>query len=349
MSQQFILNDHPHRRFNPLKNQWILVSPHRAKRPWQGQQEETVADNKPSYDPTCYLCPGNKRITDEQNPVYSKPFVFKNDFSALLPDTPAPEAGSDPLFQISHTQGESRVICFSPDHSKTLPQLSVAEIEQVVQVWQEQANELKTRYQWVQIFENKGSMMGCSNPHPHGQIWASNFLPNEIAIEDECQTNYFAQYGRPLLLDYAERELTKKERIVVETEDWIAVVPYWAGWPFETLLLPKHKHFKRITDLNEAERADLALALKKLTTRYDNLFNISFPYSMGFHFAPFNESDNPHWQLHAHFYPPLLRSATVRKFMVGYEMMAESQRDLTPEQAAERLNAVSDSVHYKDQ
>lgn len=349
MSQQFILNDHPHRRFNPLKNQWILVSPHRAKRPWQGQQEETVADNKPSYDPTCYLCPGNKRITGEQNPVYSKPFVFKNDFSALLPDTPAPEAGTDPLFQISHTQGESRVICFSPDHSKTLPQLSVAEIEQVVQVWQEQANELKTRYQWVQIFENKGSMMGCSNPHPHGQIWASNFLPNEIAIEDEYQANYFAQYGRPLLLDYAERELTKKERIVVETEDWIAVVPYWAGWPFETLLLPKHKHFKRITDLNEAERADLALALKKLTTRYDNLFNISFPYSMGFHFAPFNESDNPHWQLHAHFYPPLLRSATVRKFMVGYEMMAESQRDLTPEQAAERLNAVSDSVHYKDQ
>lgn len=190
--------------------------------------------------------------------------------------------------------------------------------------------------------------MGCSNPHPHGQIWASNFLPNEIAIEDECQANYFSQYGRPLLLDYAERELTKKERIVVETEDWIAVVPYWAGWPFETLLLPKRKHFKRITDLNEAERADLALALKKLTTRYDNLFNISFPYSMGFHFAPFNESDNQHWQLHAHFYPPLLRSATVRKFMVGYEMMAESQRDLTPEQAAERLNAVSDSVHYKD-
>lgn len=348
MNQQFILNDHPHRRFNPLKNQWILVSPHRAKRPWQGQQEETVADNKPSYDPTCYLCPGNKRITGEQNPVYNKPFVFKNDFSALLPDTPAPEAGSDPLFQISHTQGESRVICFSPDHSKTLPQLSVAEIEQVVQVWQEQANELKSRYQWVQIFENKGAMMGCSNPHPHGQIWASNFLPNEIAIEDECQANYFSQYGRPLLLDYAERELTKKERIVVETEDWIAVVPYWAGWPFETLLLPKRKHFKRITDLNEAERADLALALKKLTTRYDNLFNISFPYSMGFHFAPFNESDNQHWQLHAHFYPPLLRSATVRKFMVGYEMMAESQRDLTPEQAAERLNAVSDSVHYKD-
>ncbi|HHW7506993.1 TPA: galactose-1-phosphate uridylyltransferase [Mannheimia haemolytica] len=345
---EFVLNDHPHRRFNPLKNQWILVSPHRAKRPWQGQQEEIVQDEKPSYDPSCYLCPGNKRITGEQNPNYTKPFVFKNDFSALLPDTPAPQENQDPLFQISHTQGESRVICFSPDHSKTLPQLSVEEITDVVTVWQKQANELKERYQWVQIFENKGSMMGCSNPHPHGQIWASNFLPNEIAIEDSCQADYFAKYGSPLLLDYAKRELEKKERIVVETEDWLAVVPYWASWPFETLLLPKVKQFKSITDLNEAEKADLALALKQLTTRYDNLFNISFPYSMGFHFAPFNGKENAHWQLHAHFYPPLLRSATVRKFMVGYEMMAESQRDLTPEQAAERLNAVSDTKHYKD-
>ena len=285
MSEQFVLNDHAHRRFNPLKNQWILVSPHRAKRPWQGQQEEVVADNKPSYDPTCYLCPGNKRITGEQNPQYTKPFVFKNDFSALLADTPAPEKNDDPLFQISHT---------------------------------------------------------------HGQIWASNFLPNEITIEDECQAEYFKKYGSPLLVDYAKRELEKRERIVAETEDWIAVVPYWAAWPFETLLLPKAKQFKSIEDLNQAEREDLALALKKLTTRYDNLFNISFPYSMGFHFAPFNGEENAHWQLHAHFYPPLLRSATVRKFMVGYEMMAESQRDLTPEQATERLNAVSDSVHYKD-
>ena len=348
MSEQFVLNDHPHRRFNPLKNQWILVSPHRAKRPWQGQQEEVVADNKPSYDPTCYLCPGNRRITGEQNPQYTKPFVFKNDFSALLADTPAPEKNDDPLFQISHTQGESRVICFSPDHSKTLPQLNVLEIEQVIEVWQQQVRELKRCYQWVQIFENKGSMMGCSNPHPHGQIWASNFLPNEITIEDECQAEYFKKYGSPLLVDYAKRELEKRERIVAETEDWIAVVPYWAAWPFETLLLPKAKQFKSIEDLNQAEREDLALALKKLTTRYDNLFNISFPYSMGFHFAPFNGEENGHWQLHAHFYPPLLRSATVRKFMVGYEMMAESQRDLTPEQAAERLNAVSDSVHYKD-
>lgn len=348
MSKPFVLNDHPHRRFNPLKNQWVLVSPHRAKRPWQGQQEALVQDEKPSYDPTCYLCPGNKRITGEVNPNYTEPFVFKNDFSALLPDTPAPKPSDDPLFKISHTQGESRVICFSPDHSKTLPLLTTAEIENVIQTWQAQATELGERYAWVQIFENKGEMMGCSNPHPHGQIWASNFIPNEIATADECQRDYFVKYGSPLLIDYAKRELQLKERIVVETKDWIAVVPYWASWPFETLLLPKAKQFTNITQLNQAEREDLALALKKLTTRYDNLFNISFPYSMGFHFAPFNQTENGHWQLHAHFYPPLLRSATVRKFMVGYEMMAETQRDLTPEQAAERLLAVSGEIHYKN-
>lgn len=348
MKEPFVLNDHPHRRFNPLKNQWVLVSPHRAKRPWQGQQEALVQDEKPSYDPTCYLCPGNKRITGEVNPNYTEPFVFKNDFSALLPDTPAPVANDDPLFKISHTQGESRVICFSPDHSKTLPLLTPAEIEKVIQTWQTQATELGERYAWVQIFENKGEMMGCSNPHPHGQIWASNFVPNEIATADACQREYFAKYASPLLIDYAKRELQCKERIVVETEDWIAVVPYWASWPFETLLLPKAKQFTHITQLNQAGRADLALALKKLTTRYDNLFNISFPYSMGFHFAPFNQTENAHWQLHAHFYPPLLRSATVRKFMVGYEMMAETQRDLTPEQAAERLLAVSEDIHYKN-
>lgn len=346
MENHFILSDHPHRRFNPLKNQWVLVSPHRAKRPWQGQKEEIAPQQISNYDPNCYLCPNNRRITGELNPNYDKPFVFKNDFSALLPDTPSPIANDDPLFKIANAQGESRVVCFSPDHSKTLPLLSLAEIEQVIATWQAQAIELGERYQWVQIFENRGAMMGCSNPHPHGQIWASNFLPNEISIEDQTQCDYFKQYQRPMLLDYAKRELELKERIVVETEDWLAVVPYWASWPFETLLLPKAKHFRQIQDLNQAERADLALALKKLTTRFDNLFNISFPYSMGFHFAPFNQKDNQAWQLHAHFYPPLLRSATVRKFMVGYEMLAESQRDLTPEQAAERLNLVSCEQHY---
>ncbi|UEC23454.1 galactose-1-phosphate uridylyltransferase [Pasteurella canis] len=343
--QLFEPTEHPHRRYNPLTDQWVLVSPHRAKRPWQGQQEKVAEDEKPAHDPSCYLCPSNKRITGEQNPNYQKPFVFKNDFSALLEDTPNPEKTTDPLFQISKAQGESRVICFSPDHSKTLPLLTVSEIADVVQVWQEQLAELGKKYQWVQIFENKGAAMGCSNPHPHGQIWANSFLPNEVAREDQTQRAYFEKHGSVMLVDYAQRELALKERIVVETAHWLAVVPYWAVWPFETLLLPKLQ-VKRLTELNEAQSQDLALALKKLTTKYDNLFETSFPYSMGFHAAPFNGQNNDHWQVHAHFYPPLLRSATVRKFMVGYEMLGESQRDLTAEQAAERLRTLSE-VHYK--
>ncbi|SUB34954.1 galactose-1-phosphate uridylyltransferase [Pasteurella multocida] len=266
-------------------------------------------------------------------------------FSALLEETPNPEKSTDPLFQISKAQGESRVICFSPDHSKTLPLLTVEEIHDVIKVWQEQLLELGQKYQWVQIFENKGAAMGCSNPHPHGQIWANSFLPNEVARADQTQRAYLAKQGSVMLMDYAKREIELKERVVVETEHWLAVVPYWAVWPFETLLMPK-AHVKRLTDLTEEQSKDLALALKKLTTKYDNLFETSFPYSMGFHAAPFNEESNEHWQLHAHFYPPLLRSATVRKFMVGYEMLGESQRDLTAEQAAERLRVLSE-VHYK--
>lgn len=338
--------EHPHRRYNPLTDQWILVSPHRAKRPWQGQQEKVTEENKPSHDPSCYLCPCNKRITGEPNPDYKKPYVFKNDFSALLPDTPAPENHKSPLFQTALARGESRVICFSPDHSKTLPLLTEEEITEVVKVWQEQLQELGQQYQWVQIFENKGAAMGCSNPHPHGQIWANSFLPNEVAKADQTQARYLAEQGSVLLLDYARKELELKERIVVETEHWLAVVPYWAAWPFETLLMPKKAQIKRLTDLTEEQSQDLALALKKLTTKYDNLFETSFPYSMGFHAAPFNDDTNDHWQLHAHFYPPLLRSATVRKFMVGYEMLAEAQRDLTAEQAAARLRELSE-IHYK--
>ncbi|HEJ1072770.1 galactose-1-phosphate uridylyltransferase [Serratia ureilytica] len=338
--------DHPHRRFNPLSGQWVLVSPHRAKRPWQGQQESVPTATLPTHDPDCFLCPGNARVTGDRNPEYRGTYVFTNDFAALMSDTPPAPDSHDPLMRSQSARGVSRVICFSPDHSKTLPELTLPALEQVVTAWQAQTEELGKHYPWVQLFENKGAAMGCSNPHPHGQVWANSFLPNEAEREDRLQHDYFREHASPLLLDYAQRELAAGERIVVNTEHWLAVVPYWAAWPFETLLLPKTA-VQRITDLSAAQSRDLALALKKLTSRYDNLFQCSFPYSMGWHGAPFNGADNRHWQLHAHFYPPLLRSASVRKFMVGYEMLAETQRDLTAEQAAERLRAVSD-IHYRE-
>ncbi|MDX1991530.1 MAG: UDP-glucose--hexose-1-phosphate uridylyltransferase [bacterium] len=340
--------DHPHRRYNPLTGEFVLVSPHRTKRPWQGRQERPPQEDRPQYDPTCYLCPGNTRANGETNPQYDGTFVFTNDFAALLPDTPPSGEPEHPLLHYHSARGTSRVICFSPSHDLTLPQMEIADVRRVIDVWAEQVRELGTRYRWVQVFENKGEAQGASNPHPHGQIWASDFLPNEAVAENDNQRAYYVENRSPLLVDYAQLESERGERVVVQNDHWLAVVPYWAVWPFETLLMTR-RHVLRLTDLDELERLALADILKRLTTKYDNLFEISFPYSMGWHGAPTGDTgDYKHWQLHAHFYPPLLRSATVRKWMVGYEMLAEAQRDLTPEQAAARLRDLSE-VHYKMQ
>ena len=338
--------NHPHRRYNPLTDEWVLVSPHRMKRPWQGQVEKAARDELPQYDPNCYLCPGNKRANGEQNPDYTSTFVFTNDFSALLPDTPAASTLANPLMRLEGVQGISRVMCFSPHHNQTLAQMPIEGIRTVVDLWAEQISELGKEYRWVQVFENRGAVMGCSNSHPHGQVWASNFLPTLPAKSDRQQRAYFAEHGTSLLLDYAALELKQQERIVVANERWFAVVPYWAAWPFEILLLPQ-KQVLRLPDLTDEDRDALADILKRLLTRYDNLFETSFPYSMGWHGAPTDNGDYGYWQLYAHFYPPLLRSATVKKFMVGYEMLGEPQRDLTPEQAAERLRSLSE-VHYSE-
>ena len=336
----------PHRRYNPLTGEWVLVSPHRTQRPWQGKVEKRPPKERPAYDPDCYLCPGNARAGGVHNPQYSSTFVFSNDFAALLPDTPVATRQPHPLLRASSEPGTCRVLCFSPRHDLTLPEMPVEAIRRVVDAWAEQAAELGDRYRWVQVFENKGALMGCSNPHPHGQIWAQDSLPNEPAKEARQQRDYLAAHGTPLLLAYAELESAHEERIVVQNEDWLAVVPYWAVWPFETLLLPR-RHVTRLPDLSNAERDTLSRILKRLLTRYDNLFETAFPYSMGWHGAPFDQADDAHWQLHAHFYPPLLRSATVKKFMVGYEMLSEAQRDLSAEGAARRLCELSET-HYKD-
>ena len=337
----------PHRRYNPLTGEWVLVSPHRMKRPWQGRVEEPALEQLPEYDPDCYLCPGNTRAEGKANPEYSGTYVFENDFPALLDLSDGKKELDDDqkaLFRSEKISGISRVICFSPNHAKTLPELELQQITELIETWQEQFQDLGSKYRWVQIFENKGAEMGCSNPHPHGQIWASDRLPTEIEKEDAHQRSYFDEHGKPLLLDVVEEELKKEERIVEKNSSWLAVVPYWAVWPFELLLLPR-RNVKRLEEIDEQEKQELAEILKKILSRYDNLFQTSFPYSMGWHGAPFDEKGD-HWLLHAHFYPPLLRSARVRKFMVGYEMLAEAQRDLTPEQATKRLCKLS-SIHYK--
>ncbi|WP_415910935.1 UDP-glucose--hexose-1-phosphate uridylyltransferase [Oleiharenicola sp. Vm1] len=326
----------PHRRHNPLTGEWVLCSPHRATRPWQGQQEAVAREARPAHDPHCYLCAGNRRANGETNPLYRDTFVFENDFRALLDDRAAAPAESHPLLRSTPVRGTCRVICFSPRHDLTLARMQTAELERVISTWQAQTAELGQRYRWVQVFENKGAVMGCSNPHPHGQVWALDQVPTLPALEDEHQRRYAAQHGRPLLLDYAEEEIRRGERVVWTNADWLVVVPYWATWPFETLLLPRFAA-TRMTELSAPQTRSLAEALQALLRGYDALFAVDFPYSMGWHGAPFGPDPAAHWQLHAHFHPPLLRSATVKKFMVGFEMLAEAQRDLTPEAAAARL------------
>ncbi|MEP6652645.1 MAG: UDP-glucose--hexose-1-phosphate uridylyltransferase [Myxococcales bacterium] len=360
----------PHRRYNPLTGQYVLVSPHRNKRPWQGQTEPVTSARRPAHDPACYLCPGNRRAQSDINPPYQGTFVFDNDFSALLPEVPpfhkdagqAPSGDADrdvdlgpsptdSLLRLEPVGGKCRVICFSPRHDLSLPEMAVEDIARVVDTWAAETAALGQKYRWVQVFENKGAVMGCSNPHPHGQIWASSSLPNEPAGEDLQQRLYQQQHGSTLLLDYVARELQLGTRLVHESEDFMAVVPFWAVWPFETLIVAK-RPVLRLPDLSPAARLDLAGFLRTLLAAYDRLFEVSFPYSMGWHGAPFGapflgeqvapagteaEPAVGHWQLHAHIYPPLLRSATVKKFMVGYEMLGEPQRDLTAEQAAQRL------------
>ncbi len=327
----------PHRRLNLLTGEWLLVSPQRLARPWQGMEETPAPARPPSHDPTCYLCPGNARAGGARNPAYTSTFVFTNDFPALVPDLPDhPAAASHPLLAREPVRGTCRVVCFSPLHDLTLAEMALPDIRNVIDLWAAETAELGRSYRWVQVFENKGELMGCSNPHPHGQIWALDALPSEPAKEDGRQRVYLRDTGRVLLQEYVEVERQQRERLVLENDHWVAMVPYWAVWPFETLLVPR-RPVRRFPDLEGDERASLAAVLKYLLTRYDGLFATSFPYSMGWHGAPFDGADHEHWQLHAHVYPPLLRSATVRKFLVGYELLAEAQRDLTPEQAAQRL------------
>ena len=333
------LQDFSHKRYNILTGEWILVSPHRAKRPWQGQNEDISTEKRPSHDPSCYLCAGNKRINGETNPDYKDVFVFTNDFAALQNDSKTFKV-DDGLLKAQSETGICKVICFSPDHSKSLADMTPAEIEKVVFAWQKEYKELGDidTINYVQIFENKGAVMGCSNPHPHGQIWSQSTLPNEVDKKDKQQLAYYSKNKKSLLGDYLSQELEKQERIVFENGSFVVLVPFWAVWPFETMIIPK-KQQPNISNLTSAEKKNFAEAIKVVTATYDKVFDCTFPYSSGIHQSPSNLLNQNHWHWHMSFYPPLLRSATVKKFMVGYEMFAMPQRDITAEQAAGTLKS----------
>ena len=337
MASPSLIRNASHRRFNPLTGEWVLVSPHRTQRPWQGRREPKGAPAALAHDPDCYLCPGNLRASGVRNPDYPHTFVFDNDFPALKTDAPT-NREVDGLLVAEGETGHCRVLCFSPRHDLTLAGMTVAGIERVVEVWVEETIALGglPDIASVQIFENRGEMMGASNPHPHGQIWATRHLPNELEKETRRQGEYLVQHGRPLLVDYLDRELELGERIVFANDDFCVLVPFWAIWPFETMLLPRRR-IGGFDEMRPSEKTSLAAALSGLTKHYDRLFDVAFPYSMGFHQKPADGAVHAEWQMHAHFYPPLLRSATIRKFMVGFEMLGSPQRDLTPEAAAERL------------
>ena len=331
-----IFDQSPHRRRNALTGEWVFVSPHRTKRPWQGKVETVAPADRPSHDAGCYLCAGNLRANGERNPYYAGTYAFTNDFAAFVPEIATGVPDCHELLRGRPQAGTCRVLCFSPRHNLTLADLSPPELRQVVELWVRETQTLGRSWHWVQIFENKGEIMGCSNPHPHGQIWASDYIPSEPAKEAARQREWFVRHSRPLLLEYAHLELSRGERIVSANDEWAAIVPWWAIWPFETIVVPL-KPASRIIHLSESARDQLTMLLKCLLSGYDRLFGVSFPYSMGWHGAPFDGIDHPEWTVHAHFYPPLLRSASVKKFMVGFELLAEAQRDLTPEQVAQRL------------
>ncbi len=323
----------PHRRYNPLTDEWVLVSAERTRRPWLGRRETAARSALVPYDPECYLCPGNLRANGQRNPDYLQTHIFTNDFAALRPDSSVARV-HEGLLRAEGEAGDCRVICFAPQHDLTLGSMTVEQVRSVVDVWASESTELGRRFPWVQVFENRGETMGASNPHPHGQIWAGTALPTQAGKELVAQRRHFETSGRLLLLEYVDQE-QGGTRIVEVDDEWLVVVPFWAAWPFETLIVPR-RPAARLPDLDGSQRDRLAVRLIGLLRRFDALFGRPFPYSMGWHQAPFDGQQHPSWQLHGHFYPPLLQ-ATVRKFMVGYELLSEPQRDITPEDAALRL------------